>query len=1179
MFGPQRRLGIAVLLGLLFTAPAAEPLWGQEPAGPQAQPETNAAAAAEMESDDTSKEAPLREQTIYVPYSKLRSVFEKEGRGVFLPYEKFQELWKAAQNAERRDPEPRPPVDALITEIRSLATVRSDALQVEAELKIDVLREGWHQVPLRLADAAIRQATLDNEPARLVRDAQGGYAVLVERASGDARTTFALKLEYAKAIQQSPGKNSVSVQAPQAPVNRWEVHIPEAGVKIDIHPLIAATQPPADNTTADASETVVIAFVGAAESIAIDWNPKAEGASGLDALVSVQAEQEVTIDEGVVRTRSRLTYQVSRSELGELRLQVPADQKVAAVYDPNVRQWEVKTEGDVQQIVVQLFEPATDAQHVTIELERFLPEDRQAQIDVPVVQAIDVSRQQGFVVLRVVSTLRWNAVQRSGLLQLDAAELPASLSAESWDAIFRYAALPFQLVLDVEKVEPRIRVEEFVHAYLKPDQLTHDLLAIYNIERAGVFQLSLDIDAQYEIRQIRGYTADGIQPAAVDTWHADPQQPGRWQVNLANKAQGRVGLLVQLTRPLSDPNLASPTGTASSLALPLARVAPDGVEQASGKVVVFAPESLRVTSSTQSGAQNISFREATEQVPDLRRGDRFGEMKEVMALSYAREQVDLQLAIERRKPQVIARQLLVATIESGVVRYEARFVFDVRYSPVKSLRVDVPLNISSLVRNETSAVREQLLQPAPADVPDGYVAWQFSGETELLGEVPIHLAWQQNLDPLGIGDSIELQVPRLRPAGVDRAWGQIVLAKSETIDIRPTGELDGLRPIDPQHDLLPGASIPTAARAFEFQQDWTLALTATRYQLVDVKRTSIEMALLRMVVTRSDQIDVHALYRLRSARQRLAVVFPERVDPQQSFDAQPLRINGQPVTLEKGDQQQYFIPLVGHATDAPLLLELRYTVTGNTGRLDFPVFPEEPAVGQVWLSAYIPEDRALVGTRGPWNLEQFNPWRISLTQSDARRHDGTSSDADLYGRLTAGIQIQGDPLHAFPVQGQRYLFSTLRPAEPPDGDLRLRTTDSRALDALLFLLAGVIAIVFLFRPLGEKLVAIGCALIATILAGVFWPTFSMYLLDGRFVLAAAAILLLWTTAELVKLFTFWRQQGRLLMSSMTTNGNLALAGSPAHGPPIEAATAPTDSSRTVEKEKGDKPEQGGANHA
>ena len=50
----------------------------------------------------TAEKDVIREQTIYIPYEKLRKTFEKEGRGVFLPYEKFQELWNAARRTRNR---------------------------------------------------------------------------------------------------------------------------------------------------------------------------------------------------------------------------------------------------------------------------------------------------------------------------------------------------------------------------------------------------------------------------------------------------------------------------------------------------------------------------------------------------------------------------------------------------------------------------------------------------------------------------------------------------------------------------------------------------------------------------------------------------------------------------------------------------------------------------------------------------------------------------------------------------------------------------------------------------------------------------------------------------------------------------------------------------------------------
>jgi hypothetical protein len=192
----------------------------------------------------------LHEQNIYIPYEKLRQVFEKEGRGVFLPYEKFQELWKAAREKTVPTAEPKPPVGALLSEIDNEATVAKDVVRVHARLKIEVLAEGWNEIPLRLSDAAITRATIGDKPARLLGAANQGYRLLVEK-KGKKPEQIELLLEYAKGITRTPGQNSVSFEAPQAPVSRWRVVIPQAGVKVNISPLIAATEVPAEEKKAE----------------------------------------------------------------------------------------------------------------------------------------------------------------------------------------------------------------------------------------------------------------------------------------------------------------------------------------------------------------------------------------------------------------------------------------------------------------------------------------------------------------------------------------------------------------------------------------------------------------------------------------------------------------------------------------------------------------------------------------------------------------------------------------------------------------------------------------------------------------------------------------------------------------------------------------------------------------
>ena len=458
---PHRVLLPLLLLGICLPR-SAERLPAQEPAAKADPPIVKADPSA---AKDDAGEKPVREQSIYIPYAKLREVFEKQGRGVFLPYEEFRTLWQAARDKTPAAADQKPPVPALVTEIDHEATVEKAVVRVRARVRIELLSEGWHRIPLRLADAAITSATIANQPAKIVGESGQDFALLVEKKGKDPET-LELVLDYAKAVTRTPGQNSVSFQPPQAPVSRWRITVPQTGVNVQVEPMIAATEVPADEKPAapdkkPPEQTVVLAFVGAAPTVRIAWTPKAEGAAGLAAVASVETQQQVFVQEGSVRTQARLTYTISRAEIGQLRIDVPADQRVVNVTDDKVRKWSVEDVDGRKRITAQLFEPAKGTQQVVVELEKFAGDQPKAAapkvkpetpqpplVQVPVVQAIDVGQQQGIIVVRLAEGLRAEAARTgANLVQLDASDLPAELSKTSWAMAYRFAAADFDLAL------------------------------------------------------------------------------------------------------------------------------------------------------------------------------------------------------------------------------------------------------------------------------------------------------------------------------------------------------------------------------------------------------------------------------------------------------------------------------------------------------------------------------------------------------------------------------------------------------------------------------------------------------------------------------------------------------------------------------------------------------------
>ncbi|RMF95276.1 MAG: hypothetical protein D6741_11875, partial [Planctomycetota bacterium] len=821
-----------------------------------------------------------------------------------------------------------------------------------------------------------------------------------------------VEIEFAKAITRSPGKNAVSFQVPQAPIARWTVHIDQPGIKMQITPILAATETASEKETTDASDdaSVLLAFVGATPTVTLEWTPKAEGAAGLEALVSVETKTQTVMAEGVVRTRAEFDYTIRRAAVEKLDIAVPADQKVVSVFDPNIRQWSVQSpekESDPQVLSVVLFDPATQTQHLTIELEKIL--DRQAEVTLPVLEARGVVRQQGIVVVGAEQGLRAEVVDRKGLLQIDTSELPASLKNGNWKFSYRYVALPVEAVFRLEKVQPLVHARSWATIDIGPTAYRFVGLTQYDVQRAGVFQLALEVPPEVPVNtlNIRGANVGGA-PVQVDRVVRDPDNPNRVLVDLSRQAFGKVGLQYQYMVAFDPKRELSEIGRQLDLTPAISRPDDASVESNEGTIVIRAVGSLLCVPKQVENLRPISPQEAYQGLE----GDRAslivsGTDTVIQAFEWAQESPAITYTLERRKPQVEVRHLLTVAVEDRAIRYTDEFHFDVQYGGVESFRIDIPEALADEFRLTTRNFREERISPAPDDVEPGYQAWKFSGPQELLGSYTLTLTWTRELsNELDKARDVPVDVPRLVPRNVDQSWGQIVVLKAENIDVRDAPGAEGVRPIDPQHDLMDGRKFENAAGAFEFHGPWKLQLAATRYRVHPGKPTGIERGFVRVVVTRSDTMSVQAIYRLRSVQQRLAVELPEGavLDAEQRLNGNrfhPETTIEETASPESADEsseavspdaeeaaasaeqspdgvgrRRYYVPLVGTEPGEPVVLELRYTLPGDGSELPLPTFPtdpdvqpEAPAVQKIYLGVYLPEETCLFSHNGTWTEE------------------------------------------------------------------------------------------------------------------------------------------------------------------------------------------------------------------
>ncbi|MEL7496485.1 MAG: hypothetical protein AAFN77_02675 [Planctomycetota bacterium] len=1105
----MKRLLAVVLIASLHLAFISQPIL--------AAPITPALNSTTLIQDQDDDDPEFTEQSIYIPYEKLRAVFEEKGRGVFIPYEDFQKIWEAARKNTRKVKPATTPLGGLITDIDSVATLGKEIVSVDAKIKIELLKKGWHRIPLRLGDAAIRSATIDGSDAKIVsKDRQ--YQVLLKH-DGDEPANLLLELQYAKSLTKTGAQSNVSFNAPQAPINRWTIRTGESDIDVQVEPMIATTEQPRDED----DDKEILAFVGTAPQVKLTWTPKAEGAAGLEALVSSSVQSQVRIDSGVIRTTANILLDVSRSEIRKINIEVPSDQKVVSVFDRNIKKWNVSEKDELQTIEVGLFEAAIGKQGLVLELEKFEEQLDKKEIQVPQIQVIESSRNSGAILVNVGDGLRVEPKTKTGLLQLDQTEV-ASRSKEKWNLGFRYSTLPHTLALSVEKIQPQIQVSQLIEYAVRPRRIEAMVSSVFKIEDAGVFQLQLTIPEAFSIQDIQPLTAKGLTAIPIDSFYRQQDNPETVVVTLQRKAMGSIGLVAMLEQTGDDLALDSPSEIATKLAFGLPKTKLDGVKFSDGNFVIYSPESLRLNSVDTKGLRKIGFDQLYQKTPRRISND----VRPVLAYSFAHNEASVELEARRRKPQVNVDQIVAVSVQTGAAKFDARLFYDVRYSGVKHFRLDVPKDLADDLRITTDGIIQQQFEPQPDDVADDEVALKLTGENEFFGSRQIRLLWEQEVKNLTLGESVDIAVPRIKPAEVDRSTGKIVLAKTETIDVRPTESAAGLRPIDPQTDLGNRVKIVDASMAFEFAGDWNLDLKASRFELQELKQTSISRALVRAVVLRQDELSVQCLYKIRSVRQRIAIRMPEGFDAETSFDDQPVMINHVPVTPERGGDDLIFVPLVGQQSDQPFLLELRYSLSDNARQIELPEFTEDPAAQKCYLAVYVPYEQALINTIGNWTDEEIGDNHQSLLESIGAKSSNWSrmfrrrdvSAEPLITWVSEGTSCDATNGRKFEVDGRAYIFSAIRPAAGVDGSLRLTVLSLWVINLLVF---GTILCLGLALTRARLVLQISFALFVLavlLLTGILAPLAAEHLFGPALVGTTVVVGIAWAIGNLAR----WRTE-------------------------------------------------------
>ncbi|PIE18668.1 MAG: hypothetical protein CSA66_04215 [Proteobacteria bacterium] len=260
--------------------------------------------------------------------------------------------------------------------------------------RFEVVIEGRRAlVKLAPISVALTEVVEGGKPVR-TRVVGGWHQAVVTGAGRHVITA-----RFRTGIDRGQGQPVVALTLPQAPITRVEAKIPgKRAVTFD--PKV-----PVDVAVAgegDDAVTTAAGFLPPTDRVAIRWT---EPRSAPEKVVSANSEtyQLVRLDEGVLRSKVEIRYEIIRGSIEELAIQLPDDPGVVLykVSGDGIEDWRTfaATDDAPRQARVFLGNAREGSYRLTLELEQVVPTKFGAKVAVPLVRPLDVTRERGVVAL------------------------------------------------------------------------------------------------------------------------------------------------------------------------------------------------------------------------------------------------------------------------------------------------------------------------------------------------------------------------------------------------------------------------------------------------------------------------------------------------------------------------------------------------------------------------------------------------------------------------------------------------------------------------------------------------------------------------------------------------------------------------------------------------------------
>ncbi len=552
--------------------------------------------------------------------------------------------------------------------------VREDIDAADVQATFDV----WLAAPqaqVRLVPRAAALMDLRENKDGLPAEVVGDWHVATLRGVGRHTVQAAFRLP----VDRSQGQPQALLALTGAPIAQVAAEVPGKR-DVRFEPSVPLDQ---RVTGSDASaRTRVVGFLPPFDQVVIRWT---EARPSEERLVRVNTDtyQLVTLQEGVMRSKVTVRYQVIRGKTKELAIQLPKEGVLYKVTGEGIEDWRTfaETGDEPRQVRVTLGREIEGDYTLQLELETVTPKEEGARLDIPIVRPLDVFRQTGVVALFDGDKVGFAPAEQTQYTKVGEDALPVDIRQSLTERVsqaFKHIGEPGPVTSKVAAAKTReVRFDARVNAlyHVKEGALVGYASILIDLKsgRQDVVQLSfpkgvnvLDVTAP-SLNKHEAATVQGV----------GPERKG-YEIRFTRALEGAIQIDVEFEQLLAK--------ELGKFALPDVRV--HGAEVEEGSFGVVADPGIEVQPGEAGDLRQVP-------VSELPKAVRLRSPREVLlGYRYARAPWSLNVDVKRhRTVETLKAVVQAAWLTSAVLpdgHLVTRALYQVRNDDRQFLRLAMP---------------------------------------------------------------------------------------------------------------------------------------------------------------------------------------------------------------------------------------------------------------------------------------------------------------------------------------------------------------------------------------------------------------------------------------------------------------------------------------------------------